>query len=184
MKYTSKWLQTKVENEESLKYLFFWGHQPSKDGSITKSVFSQWWEGHPFSENGINYLSAEHYMMAGKARLFEDEEHLNLILNSNSPAEAKKLGRKVRNFDPQKWEEHRCDIVSQANFLKFGQHEELKSFLLGTKERILVEASPRDRIWGIGMGQNHPSALYPHQWRGKNLLGFCLMEARDRLGNK
>ncbi|MEM6803313.1 MAG: NADAR family protein [Bacteroidota bacterium] len=181
MKYTKKWLQTQVEHEESIKYLFFWGHQPAKDGSITKSVFSQWWTGHPFMENGVKYNSAEHYMMAGKARLFKDEEYLNLILNAESPAEAKKLGRKVRNFEVQIWEKHRCDIVTQANILKFGQHEELKSFLLGTQNRVIVEASPRDRIWGIGMGKDHPSALHPNQWRGKNLLGFCLMETRDRL---
>ena len=179
--YNLKELQSDFQKGKKLKYLFFWGHQPSKDGSITKSVFSQWWIGHPFTENGIAYKSAEHYMMAGKARLFEDEEHLSLILNCESPAEAKKLGRKVRNFDPQRWEAHRSDIVTQANYLKFGQHEELKSFLLGTQNRIIVEASPRDRIWGIGMGKNNPSALYPDQWRGQNLLGFCLMEARDRL---
>ncbi|MDJ0633261.1 MAG: NADAR family protein [Xenococcaceae cyanobacterium MO_188.B29] len=77
--------------------------------------------------------------------------------------------------------EYRSPIVVKGNLAKFSQKEALKEFLLNTKERILVEASPRDRIWGIGLGQNNPDAANPYQWQGLNLLGFALMEVRDIL---
>ena len=181
MKYQLDWLLEKVEQEERVKYLFFWGHQPSKDGSVQATCFSQWWAGHPFEEDGVVYPTAEHYMMAGKAKVFEDQEHWEKIIACETAAEAKKLGRQVRNFEAAVWEEHRCPIVIQGNQLKFEQHEELKTFLLGTKQRVLVEASPRDRIWGIGLGKNSEKAQHPSTWRGLNLLGFCLMEVRDLL---
>lgn len=163
------------------KWIFFWGHTPDKDGSITKTCFSQWWSGHPFAVDGITYRTAEHYMMAGKARLFGDDEMLREILNVGHPNEVKALGRKVRNFDPERWGAACSEIVVQGNLAKFGQHSELKSLLLGTGNRIIVEASPRDRIWGIGMGAKNPNAEKPQSWRGQNLLGFALMEVRERL---
>lgn len=181
MNYQLKWLLEQLEQEQRIKYLFFWGHQPSKDGTIQATCFSQWWAEHPFEEEGIVYPTAEHYMMAGKAKLFGDEEHWEQIIHSKTAAEAKKLGRKVRNFDKAVWEEQRCPIVIQGNILKFTQHEELKTFLLNTKDRVLVEASPPDAIWGIGMAKDHVNATNPAAWRGTNLLGFCLMEARDVL---
>ncbi|MDW3646614.1 MAG: NADAR family protein [Bacteroidia bacterium] len=181
MKYSRQWLINQLSDGQSFKFLFFWGHRPTRDGSISQSVFSQWWEGHAFEENGSSYATAEHYMMAGKARLFQDEEILEKILQIESPAEAKKLGRQVRNFDANLWDRHSQDIVVQGNYLKFSQHPELQEFLLNTQNRIIVEASPRDRIWGIGMGKDNPAASYPDQWRGRNYLGFCLMEVRDKL---
>ncbi|MEM8888808.1 MAG: NADAR family protein [Bacteroidota bacterium] len=184
MKYSQQWLIDQISDGHFFKYLFFWGHQPTPDGSISKSVFSQWWPEHPFEEDGISYVSAEHYMMAGKARLFKDDEILQKILEVKSPAETKKLGRQVRNFKGEIWDQHSQEIVVQANYLKFSQHPELRDFLLNTKERIIVEASPRDRIWGIGMGKDNPAAAHPAQWRGKNYLGFCLMEVRDKLRNE
>ena len=181
MKYSLKWLIDQNSDEHSFKYLFFWGHRPRRDGRISTSVFSQWWEGHPFEEHGVQYTSAEHYMMAGKASLFQDDEMLEKIIQARSPAEAKKLGRQVRNFDGQIWDQHSREIVVQGNYLKFSQHPELSEFLLNTGNRIIVEASPRDRIWGIGMGKDNPAASFPSRWRGKNYLGFCLMEVRDKL---
>ncbi|MFG1893391.1 NADAR family protein [Micromonospora zamorensis] len=83
--------------------------------------------------------------------------------------------------DEQVWEQHRFDIVVAGAVAKFGQHEELREFLLGTGERVLVEASPVDRVWGIGMAVQHPHAVDPIQWRGMNLLGFALMQARTTL---
>lgn len=183
MKYNLNWLLQKVTLEERVKYLFFWGHQPTKDGSIQASCFSQWWDGHPFEEDGIIYTTAEHYMMAGKAKLFEDNEIWEQIIACETAPEAKQLGRNVRNFESSIWEQNRCAIVTKGNELKFGQHDELKTFLLGTGERVIVEASPRDRIWGIGIGKDHASAEQPVQWQGQNLLGFCLMEVRDLLGD-
>jgi ribA/ribD-fused uncharacterized protein len=165
---------------DSLKHLFFWGHQPSKDGSITQSCFSQWWE-QPFEAEGLQCRTAEHWMMAGKARLFNDEEMLDKILGAKSPAQAKKFGREVRNFDQSAWEAARYGIVLQGNLFKFGQHAELKDFLLNTGNKILVEASPSDRIWGIGLAKTAPNIEDPHTWKGLNLLGFALMEVRDLL---
>ncbi len=181
MKYT---VQTLLESiDEKVKYLFFWGHTPNKDGSIGKSCFSQWWE-QAFEVEGITYNTAEHWMMAGKARLFNDEEILAKILVAKSPGEAKKLGRKVRNFDGKIWNQKKYQIVLEGNIHKFSQHDDLKTFLLNTNNRVLVEASPYDAIWGIGMTQNHEDAAYPEKWKGQNLLGFALMEARDFIRNK
>jgi ribA/ribD-fused uncharacterized protein len=102
-------------------------------------------------------------------------------LQVKHPNEAKQLGRKVRNYDEKIWQEKRFDIVVQANFAKFSQHPELKEFLLATKDRILVEASPVDRIWGVGMAQDHLHIQDPSQWQGLNLLGFALMHVREQL---
>ncbi|CAM1343713.1 NADAR family protein [Tenacibaculum amylolyticum] len=180
MKYTNTLIQERFNNEEQLKFLFFWGHQPNKDGSIGKSCFSQWWES-TFIIDNVTYKTAEHYMMAGKARLFNDEEIVKEILETDHPHDAKKLGRKVRNFDPVTWNEHKYRIVYEGNLAKFSQNKELASFLFHTNDRIIVEASPRDRIWGIGMGQSNEKAMNPNLWRGHNLLGYVLMEVRDQL---
>jgi len=168
-----------AQNSEN-KYVFFWGHQPSKDGTITKTCFSQWWIS-PFVVEGITYKTAEHWMMAKKAELFNDQEILEKIIQANSPAQAKKLGREVRNYVDSLWLENRYEIVKQGNFHKFSQNPDLKEFLINTKERILVEASPVDSIWGIGMATDHKDINNPEKWRGLNLLGFALMEVRDEL---
>ncbi|CAD0001094.1 NADAR family protein [Flavobacterium chungangense] len=162
------------------KFLFFWGHQPNKDGKITKNCFSQWWL-NSFKVEKVTYKTAEHWMMAKKAELFQDQEILEKILNINSPAEAKKLGREVRNYDDKIWLENRYEIVKAGNFHKFSQNADLKTFLLNTKERVLVEASPVDSIWGIGMAGDHKDVMNPEKWKGLNLLGFALMEVRDEL---
>ncbi len=170
-----------IENiAQESKFLFFWGHQPSKDGMITKTCFSQWWLS-SFEVNGVIYKTAEHWMMAKKAELFKDDEVLEKIIQCNSPAEAKKLGREVKNYDDKRWLENRYEIVKQGNFYKFSQNPDLKTFLLNTKDRVLVEASPVDPIWGIGMAEDHKDVLNPEKWKGLNLLGFALMEVRDEL---
>ena len=120
-------------------------------------------------------------MMAKKAELFKDDEVLEKIIQCNSPAEAKKLGREVKNYDDKLWLENRYEIVKQGNFYKFSQNLDLKNFLLNTKDRVLVEASPVDPIWGIGMAEDHKDVLNPEKWKGLNLLGFALMEVRDEL---
>lgn len=175
-------LLNKVEKKEAVKYLFFWGHAASKDGSVTKSCFSQWWAS-AFTVDGVKYATAEHWMMAKKAELFGHTEMIEKILTAKSPAEAKKLGRKVLNFDAKVWGENCFDIVCEGNYHKFTQHAELKEFLLNTKNRVLVEASPFDNIWGVGMKQDDDRAENPRLWKGANLLGFALMEVRDRLMN-
>jgi ribA/ribD-fused uncharacterized protein len=162
------------------KYLFFWGHTPKHGETVGKHVFSQWFES-PFTVDGAAYPTAEHWMMAEKARLFGDREALDRIIAAGNPGAAKKLGREVRGFDEQAWNAARWEIVVRGNEAKFSQHAELRTYLANTGDRVLVEASPRDRIWGIGMGQENPDAENPENWRGLNLLGFALMEARARL---
>ncbi|WP_106401773.1 NADAR family protein [Actinocorallia populi] len=163
--------------DAALKYLFFWGHRPHPSG---RHVLSQWFE-HDFEADGQVYRSAEHYMMAGKARLFGDAETEALVLASGHPDEAKRLGRRVRGFDDRTWAEHRFELVVQGNVAKFGADPGLRGYLLGTGTRVLVEASPLDRIWGIGLAADDERAADPARWRGLNLLGFALMEARARL---
>ena len=165
---------------ERIDYLFFWGHKPSPDGRLTKQCFSQWWPAR-FTVQGVTYKTAEHYMMAAKARLFDDGDALQRILAAPDPGSAKRLGRGVRGFDEQRWNQERFAIVTQANVEKFGQNPPLRGFLLDTGDRVLVEASPMDRIWGIGMAESDPRVLFPRQWDGLNLLGFALMEARSIL---
>ena len=180
MKYSNKEIIEKFNREEQLDFLFFWGHRPNKDGSVGKGCFSQWWPSE-FKIDGILYKTAEHFMMAEKARLFQDDKILLEILEVEDPHDAKKLGRKVQNFDPEVWDKHKFEIVVKGNYEKFVQNEELKNFLLSTENKIIVEASPRDRIWGIGMGQSNENASNPNLWRGHNLLGYVLMEVRDIL---
>ncbi|MFE2427232.1 NADAR family protein [Streptomyces sp. NPDC059373] len=162
------------------KYLFFWGHQPQRDGSIGAGCLSQWWPS-GFTVDGVEYRSAEHWMMAGKARLFGDDAALARIQEARHPNAAKKLGRQVRGFDEEEWIRHRWDLVVEGNVAKFGQDAAMREYLLGTGARVLVEASPLDRIWGIGLAADDERAPDPAQWRGLNLLGFALMEARMRL---
>lgn len=173
-------LMEAMRSGESPRYLFFWGHQPLAGGEIGKPCLSQWWAS-PFVVEGERYATAEHFMMAEKARLFGDEETRTRILQAASPGAAKRLGRAVRGFEDQAWAEARFGIVVRGNRAKFEQNPDLRAFLLGTGERVLVEASPMDRIWGIGLKGDDPRAEDPERWRGLNLLGFALMEVRRRL---
>jgi ribA/ribD-fused uncharacterized protein len=179
--YNMQWL-IETQKTQPQKYLYFWGHQPSKDGSITATCFSQWWIS-PFETEGKIYLTAEHWMMEKKALLFDDFEIAQQILLVKTPAEAKKLGRKVKNFSEEKWLEKRFELVVEGNIQKFSQHEDLKKFLLTTGNRVIVEASPVDAIWGIGLAASDSRSQNPETWRGLNLLGFALMEVRDHLNN-
>lgn len=162
------------------RYLFFWGHKPLPSGEIGKPCFSQWWPTH-FSVEGVSYPTAEHFMMAEKARLFGDENARAQILKAESPKDAKQLGRRVKNFNEEAWGEARFQLVVAGNLAKFSQDRELGKFLIGTGDSVLVEASPVDRIWGIGLAADDERAMNPEQWRGLNLLGFALMEVRRRL---
>ena len=142
------------------KFVFFWGHKPSADGSVTKSCFSQWWVA-PFVIDGITYPTAEHYMMASKAKLFDDEAAWSRIVVAKHPKQAKQEGRRVSDFDEAIWVQHRFDFVVAGNHAKFSQHPELARFLLLTGQRVLVEASPVDRIWGIGLAADDDRASDP-----------------------
>jgi ribA/ribD-fused uncharacterized protein len=160
--------------------LFFWGHRPRRDGSLGPSCLSQWWPAE-FEVDGQRFASAEHWMMWRKALLFDDDDAARRVLQADTPAEAKKLGAQVRGFEPSAWEAERFAVVVAGNRAKFGQHPELAGFLSSTAPRILVEASPVDRIWGIGLAADDARAADPACWRGLNLLGFALMQVRDHL---
>lgn len=168
-----------MNHGNTVKYVFFWGHQKPEYG-VSKSCFSQWYES-PFTVENHNFLTAEHYMMAKKAELFGDDNAKNKILACKTPGEAKKLGRNVINFSDDVWLKQRFDIVVSANMAKFSQNPELKQFLLNTGDRVLVESSPIDKIWGIGLAVDDPAASDPNKWQGLNLLGFALMCVRDQL---
>lgn len=116
--------------------------------------------------------------MASKARLFGDLEIEQQILATAIPKEHKRLGRAVRGFDESVWNEARCEIVRTANIAKFSQNAELKRLLLGTGDREFVEASPFDKIWGIGLAANKPAAYDRAKWKGLNLLGNILNNVR------
>jgi ribA/ribD-fused uncharacterized protein len=164
----------------SVDFFFFWGHTQKEESVVDKSCLSQWFP-RAFVLDGIRYATAEHYMMAEKARCFRDERAASAVLEARTPAEAKALGRTVRNYDDRAWSAARVDAVVRGNVAKFSQHADLKRFLLSTHDRVIVEASPRDRIWGIGMGASNPDARIPARWRGQNLLGFALMQARSEI---
>ncbi len=119
--------------------------------------------------------------MASKARLFGDHRTLAKILVSAEPKDAKALGRMVIGFDSALWEAHGYDFVVEANLAKFGQNPDLKSYLISTHPKVLVEASPVDPVWGIGLASDDVRAQDPTQWLGRNLLGFALMETRQQL---
>lgn len=160
--------------------ILFWGQQPSPDGRIGKGCLSQWWPD-GFLYEGRQYPTAEHWMMMGKAVLFDDAATAARILADPSPRKAKGLGRQVAGFDLSIWLQHAYRIVTEGSLLKFSQNPHLKAYLLDTGDSILVEASPYDAVWGIGMGEDEPGATDPAEWKGTNLLGFALMEARDIL---
>ncbi|MDW5330481.1 NADAR family protein [Plantactinospora sp. KLBMP9567] len=173
-------LRTLLSGGARPKYLFFWGHQPGRLGATGSGCLSQWWPS-PFLVDGVRYATAEHFMMAGKARLFDDAAMVDQILRAPTPGAAKALGQRVRGFDQARWDECRFDLVVAGNVAKFGRHPDLRDYLLGSGDRILVEASPIDRIWGIGLAADDPRAGDPDRWRGLNLLGFALMWARHQL---
>ena len=171
-------LKEQIARGERLKYLFFWGDK-QKSAQVDKSCLSQWYLA-GFSVDGVYYATAEHYMMAEKARLF-DASKVEQIINAKSPGEAKALGREVDDFNQELWDSVSFDIVVKGNLAKFSQNEEIKEFLLAGKNRVLVEASPKDIVWGIGLSEDDKEAENPYKWRGLNKLGFALMVVRDKL---
>ncbi|WP_366871195.1 NADAR family protein [Flavobacterium sp.] len=181
MKYSNAWLIDRYENGDSLKFIYFWGNTDKMD-LVTKACFSQWYDS-PFSVNNHTYLTAEHWMMAQKALLFNDQNSHDNILNAVKAGEVKEIGRQINNFNQDEWDKRKREIVRVGNIHKFNQHKNLAEFLLNTKERILVESSPVDTVWGVGLSQDNPDIENLYLWRGENLLGYALMEARDFLSD-
>ena len=162
-----------MEDQETVQeeFFFFWE---------TKSPFSQW---HPvgFDIDGIHYKTAEHYMMWRKAMLFEDEETAAEVLKAKHPRDVKALGRKVKNFDSQKWTDNCRQAVYDGNYAKFTQNKEMRLALRDTGRMELVEAAPNDKIWGIGLTADDPKAQNRETWEGQNLLGEILTSLREKL---
>lgn len=157
---------------ETEDYLFFW----RKD-----SPFSQW---HPaeFTLDGLTFNCAEQYMMYNKAKFSKNEAKLDeVIMSTKDPGEQKSLGRSIHGLDYEAWEAKREEVVKKGNMAKFSQNEKLKTELLSTYPKLLVEASPTDQVWGIGLAADNPDILKVENWRGLNLLGKIITEVRDEL---
>jgi len=148
-------------------FLFFWGDWPSN------------WEHSPFELDGIRYNCVEQCMMASKAKLFKDSQSLTKIMAATDPKDQKRYGREVKNFSEPKWAQVRYDIVLRATVQKYKQNPELLQLLLATGTDKFVEASPTDRVWGIGMRKDDRGVENRINWRGMNLLGKAIDEARD-----
>ena len=148
--------------------LFFYGHDPKRHGE--NACFSNWFFVNFKDKNGVIFLNTEQYMMYHKA-----------ILNNGSPKICKILGRKVKNFNEKIWESERVKIVTNGCLLKFSQNKNILKILLNTNNKLLVEASPYDKIWGIGMSIKKAQKLPQNKWNGLNLLGKCLMDVRHIL---
>lgn len=151
------------------KYVFFWG-----------GVCSQWYPSQ-FVINEQKFNCAEQYMMYKKALLFEDESVANAIMATFNPREQKALGRKVRGFDKDVWEAECKEYVYEANYAKFTQNPNLLEELESYGDREIVEASPEDKIWGIGLHETDPNILDKSKWQGTNWLGESIMRVREQL---
>lgn len=151
------------------KFTFFWN-----------GPFSQW-HSSPFEIDGIKYNCAEQWMMAEKARMFKDDESLKKIMALSSPKEQKAIGRKVVGFNPDEWANVCKHVVYVGNIAKFKQNENLRKVLFGTEGTSLVEASPYDKIWGIGLDESDPRVYDKEQWLGTNWLGEVLDRVRETL---
>ena len=180
MTYNLQWLADKFDAGDAINYIFFWGHSNKSNEEIGKFIFSQWFHS-PFKVDNVEYKTSEHWMMAHKAKLFGDSKAFDRIVATDKPGEVKEIGRQIKNFDEIKWNDEKFDIVKKGNIHKFNQNQKLRNYLLATGDHIIVEASPTDTIWGIGVAQDSKMADNPYTWRGLNLLGFALMEARDFL---
>ena len=150
-------------------YDFFWG-----------GPFSNWYPSN-FVVDGRRFNCGEQFMMFEKAMTFEDEITANEIMETSNPRDQKKLGRKVRNYDDKVWSEVRYEKVKRGLLEKYKQDPFFYNYLKERKDKIIVEASPYDRIWGIGFGENDPDLLEKKDKWGLNLLGRCIMEIADEL---
>jgi ribA/ribD-fused uncharacterized protein len=149
------------------QYIFFW-----------KGILSQWSKS-PFVKDGVLFNCAEQYMMFKKADFFGDEKTANEILKTSLPSEQQLLGRKVKGFNQDNWDSICFNVVYDGNMAKFTQNKEHLVKLFSSGNKTLVEASPIDRIWGIGFAE-HEALANIENW-GQNLLGQVLTKVRNDL---
>lgn len=165
---------------ESNKYIFFWSHTEEGE-EVTKACLSQWYPSYMVID-GQHYWNVEQYLMAEKARLFGDQETLQKIWQTQDPKEIKKLGRNVKGYVDDVWVAKRKEVALKANTEKFRSDPFLRKFLYETGDAIMVEASPYDRVWGIGYDEEEAPRAPEERW-GENLLGQVLMEVRAHLAD-
>lgn len=157
------------------EYIFFW-KEDKPNGYL-----SNWY---PAKFNvGIDFVNSKQFLMFQKALLFKDKDAVDKIMDTSDPAKIKKYGREVKNFDEKVWNGYKKRFMLHGLYNKFSQNPELKEKLLATGDKILVEASPYDKVWGIGLGPTDNDRFDESKWKGENLLGQCLMEVRDFLRN-
>lgn len=159
------------------KHVFFWG-----------SWLSNWYKTEfkvEYNNKVITFKTSEQFFMFRKAMEFNDVVTANKILSTNNPREAKKLGRQVKNFTNEHWDKVKHDIMKTACFHKFVQNDEIRKELISPKyqDKTFVEASPYDKVWGIGMSMDNPDADNESKWLGENLLGKCLTELKSLFTN-
>jgi len=151
------------------KYVFFWN-----------GIYSNW-HPTPIIYDSIHFANSEQLFMYFKALHFKDLESVDKIIVTPDPRQVKKLGRDVKNFNEREWTAHRTLYMFISCYNKFDQSPELAAELLATGDKILVEASPLDKIWGIGMDENHPDIEDSSKWQGLNLLGNVLTDVKTML---
>ncbi|CAF1295673.1 unnamed protein product [Adineta steineri] len=161
-------------NNEPTKFLFFYT-KASPFGNFYPSIII---------DNGIQFYCTEQYMMYHKAKLFNDDETAQKILEATTPGKCRGLGRQVNHFNETIWINNRTRIVSDGNYLKFTQHEHLKEQLLNHQDTLFVEASPTDTIWGVGLAEDDPLIKQRSTWKGLNLMGYLLTDIAYRLRNE
>ena len=166
-----------MHSDNKTNFVFFWKlHHKNEE-------FSNWYP-RPFVIEGVRYNCVEQYMMAKKAILFGEVTIYQQIMQTEDPGKCKDLGKLVRGFDPATWDSCKYEIVYNGNYAKFTQNPDLMAKLKATGDAIMAEASPGDKIWGIGMTADDPKAKQPDQWQGENLLGKILMEIRSKYADK
>ena len=158
------------------QYIYFWKPRDN-NGYLSNWYYS------PFQKHGIRFLNSEQYFMWRKQQLFDPSNTIleGEILLTNNPKVMKDFGRKVKNFDQKLWDNEKYEIMREALMEKFSQNYKLKKLLINTGKKILVEASPYDRVWGIGLNERNARRKFP--WNGDNLLGKALMDVREDLSN-
>jgi ribA/ribD-fused uncharacterized protein len=204
MKLSKNKTKTKIKSDELPDFITFWRPRDQN------AVYGQWYlSDFVLNDNALDMLPqemkelnifisrpdiinnlmnitcncAEQFMMLGKALLFKDNIVAKLIVKERNPMKHKSLGRKVKKFNDDLWNEFADDIVILGNYLKFTQDEQANDLILESADAVLIEGSPMDRIWGVGLKFDDPKILDETQWKGQNKLGECLMKVRTIIFN-